>query len=343
MARRLQGRAERSRFAVGMWPTRLESLPRLDRRGQLIAISLVLVLLALVAGFTWLSVIAAGRHAAVSSSVVPAPALWVWNGHSYIEMERVGGGPASNQIDMAYDRGRGTLIAWDHGCVRIVMGFTGGCAERVDRTWAWDGRTWQSKAGSGPIEAGAGAMFFDGQPGEVVYINGAGAGWAWDGDGWKRISWRGAPAVAPPGSPAAAGFAAGYEEDHQLLVFAFASRTWTFDGYAWSAHDSGIETGELEQGGGLVNDGGGLLYVGRRSTWTWDGTRWTRHDLPRMARAGLTYDGTRVVGVGEDASIWTWSGGSWSQAVVPIRPEVRVRGVPPVAFDEATGVTLALL
>lgn len=327
-----------------MWPTRLQSQRRLDRRAQLVAAAVVGVLFLITVAFTWLSMQSAGRHGGAGSSVVPAPRLWDWDGHSYIEMRAGGGGPLSTQIDVAYDRARNVLVAWDHGCTRLVMGFTGGCAERVDRTWIWNG-SWKLQPGAlQPDEPGRGAIFFDGQAAEVLYVNGAGAGWGWNGGAWRRLRLPGAPAVPRPGSSSDAGFAAGYDEYHQQLVFVLPNRTWTFDGTSWSAHVGSIDAAELRGGGQLVDDGGGLLYLGKRSTWTWDGSRWAALGQTGIVDAGLAYDAAEgtVVAVAQDASVWNWSDGNWRQAVIPSRPPVRGLGVPPVAYVEATGVMVLL-
>src|SRR5262249_47706002 len=130
----------------GVWPTPTHrpdtpsGWSTLGPRGRLLLVLGVIALGVSVALTTWLSVRLGPSQTPVYGTAGTAPAaLWTWDGSTFSAATVAGAGPVSNDADMAYDRARGVLLLWDHGCSRLVMGFTGGCAERVDRTWAWDG------------------------------------------------------------------------------------------------------------------------------------------------------------------------------------------------------------
>src|SRR5258708_23656013 len=173
---------------------------------------------------------------------------------------------------MAFDRGRGVLVLWDHGCGRLVMGFTGGCAARVNQTWTWDGGRWSAQpTRSTPMEVGPGAMVYDSRLRRVVYVSGTGLAWTWTGSDWTPLAMSGAPRV--PGHDTASGattFAAGYDEGRELLVFALSASTWTWAGIAWTQVPARIDGGEAPGRPHLGSAGAPrhLRPAGGRSPWT---------------------------------------------------------------------------
>jgi hypothetical protein len=332
---------------------------RLDRRARIVALLGLGALALATVATTWFST-RFGQPAmpfTIGGDAAPG-ILWIWDGAGYSMTPGAGAGPYSNDADMAFDRARGVLVLWDHGCGRLVMGFTGGCVDQVNRTWTWDGRRWSAqRPRSVPAEVGQGAMVYDSRIERVVYVSSAGRAWAWTGSDWLPVATNGAPAVPDRGSAAAASmFAAGYDEGRRLLVLALSTSTWTWDGTSWTEVQGGIDAAGARADAHLVYDRehGQLVYVGSRSTWTWDGVRWRAHDQPAIAAGTLGYDPVRrtVMLVQLDASacdrtwcrttVWSWDSRSWSRLPVDRVPALSVTRSgafpPPMAFDEARGV-----
>jgi len=349
-------------YIARMWPTpvRQPGAPgpwaALDGRARVLAMSGIVALVVATAATAWIS----ARFGQPSTPVIygtgaSAGAVWTWDGAAYTMTRIDGAGPSSNDADMAYDPALGALVLWDHGCGRLVMGFTGGCTEQVNRTWTWDGRTWTARpARSSPVEDGHGAMLSAGRLGGVVYVNGAGRAWAWTGGDWRALALPGAPRIPSHGSAAMAStFAAGYDEGRGRLVLVLSTATWTWDGAAWNETAGGIDPAEARPDAHVVYDRarGELVYVGSRRTWTWDGAAWRPHDQPDIASGTLAYDAARraVVLVQADASAcdrsacrtatWTWDGRSWTRVPIdapPALPLMRSGAFPPpLAFDES--------
>jgi hypothetical protein len=310
------------------------------------------------AAATWLSMRSGQPSTPVYGTGSAPAAIWTWDGTRYSVVPVAGAGPSSNNADMADDRAHGLLVLWDHGCGKLVMGFTGGCAVQVNQTWTWDGQRWSPRfPKSAPVEVGPGAMVYDSRLGRVVYVNGVGQAWAWTGSDWLPLTMRGAPRVPRRDSALAAStFAVGYDEGRQLLVFVLSASTWSWDGASWTEAKSGVDVAEARADAHLVYDRahGQLVYVGNRLTWTWDGTRWQPHDQPAIASGTLGYDAARrtVMLVQQDASAcdrtacrtttWVWDSRSWKQLAmdhVPVLPLTRSGAfLPPMAFDEARGL-----
>ncbi len=330
----------------------------LGRRARVMALlGLGAVALATVAA-TWLSIRLGQPSTPVYGGESGPAAVWTWDGTGYSMASVAGAGPYSNDADMAYDRAHGLVLVWDHGCGRLVMGFTGGCADEVNRTWTWDGQRWSPQfPRSAPVEVGQGAMVYDGRLGRVLYVNGVGQAWAWTASDWLPVALRGAPRVPRRDSAEAPStFAVGYDEDRQLLVFALSTSTWSWDGVSWTEVKSGVDVADARVDVHLVYDRAHrqLVYVGSRLTWTWDGTRWQPHDQPAIASGTLGYDPLRqmVLLVQQDTSdcdrtacrttTWAWDSRSWKQLPIdraPVMPLTRSGAfLPPMAFDEARGV-----
>jgi hypothetical protein len=348
-----------------VWPTQVHqpgapsAWSALDRRARIIALLGLGALVLATAAATWLSMRFGQPSTPVYGIGDSAPAaLWTWDGAGYSAVSGAGAGPYSNNADMAYDRAHRVLVLWDHGCGKLVMGFTGGCVAQVDQTWTWDGHRWSAHLPrSAPREVGQGAMLYDSRLGRVVYVSGAGQAWAWTGSDWQPLAMSGAP--RPPGrdgTSEASTFAVGYDEGRKLLVFALSTSTWTWDGSSWTEVKGGIDVAETRADAHLVYDRahGELVYVGSRSTWTWDGSRWQPHDQPAIASGTPGYDPVRrtVMLVQQDASAcdrtacrtttWVWDSRSWARlpiehvAVLPVTRSGAF--LPPLAFDEARGV-----
>jgi hypothetical protein len=346
-----------------MWPTETDrpngGWSRLDRRGRLTALVGLAALALSAAVASWFSAGAGEPSTPVyGNGGGPAAALWTWDGARYARAPIVGGGPSSNDADLAYDRGQRQIVLWDHGCSRLVMGFTGGCVQQADQTWTWDGRRWSPRSPrSEPAAVGRGAMVYDGRLGRVLYVNGVGQAWKWMGSDWVPLTMGGGP-QAPRRDSAlpASTFAAGYDEARNLLVYVLTSSTWSWDGTSWKEVQGGIDVADAGTDPQLVYDRAHqqLVYVGRRFTWTWDGTAWRPHDQPAISSGALAYDPVRrsVMLVREDDSAcdrsacktttWVWDSTSWSELSldpVPTLPLSRSGASPsPMAFDEARRV-----
>jgi hypothetical protein len=285
---------------------------------------------------------------------------WTWDGTDFTGQPATGSGPYSSDSDMAFDKRNGVVVLWDHGCSRLVMGFTGGCQSQVDRTWTWDGRAWTAApSGASPKAVGQGTMLYDDKLGQVAYVNRLGQAWAWSGSAWRALAIGGKPVLAEPGSIANPGrllVAAGYDEGRGLLVLALPDTTWTWDGNRWSQVAGGIDITDGQSDPHAVYDsaGGRLTYLGTKSIWTWDGSRWQAHPQPGLAGGTLGYDPVRgnAVVVKEDESacdkaacstrVWTWDGATWTSPAVahpPMLPLTRSGAFNlPLAFDASRAV-----
>jgi len=354
-----------------MWPTQLVQAVSPNRwserslRSRLLAIVGIAGLLITASLATWLS-IRGGQPSTPTlyGTARSTPgAVWAWDGSRYALVAVQGAGPSSNNADMAYDRTRGVVVLWDHGCANLVMGFQGGCADPVNRTWTWDGRTWTAQSTrANPASVGPGAMLFDKRLGRVVYVNGTGQAWSWTGSDWKILSMPGSPAVRRDSGGATSTFAVGYEEAGDALVFVLPTGTWSWDGARWTAIGGGIQPGEARPDAHIVYDGAHsrLVYVGARYTWTWEGDRWQSHDQPPIAGGTLAYDSARasVMLVELDSAscdrsacrtaTWSWSSTGWTRQEAgkeaPAFPLTRSGAyAPPMAFDEARGVALIFI
>lgn len=336
--------------------------PRLERRALVrlwAGIGGLVVLLAIAA---LLSRLAAGPPPSVYGTGSAKAATYGWDGADFTRLSTASPGPSSNEADMAFDRRSGEVVLWDHGCTRLVMGFTGGCQGVADQTWTWDGRAWRARRpGHSPRAVEQGAMFYDAKVGEVVYLNRLGEAWAWTGADWRSLALAGEPRLTAPGSVAGSGqmlVAAGYDEGTDRLVLALPGATWTWDGTRWAQGAGGVDAADAQSDPRAVFDDslGRLLYLGRTRLWTWDGSRWQSSSQPGLAGAALAYQpaARTAVAIAEDSSscdratcaaaVWTWDGSSWSR-LNPGRPPalpLSRSGVTdlPLAFDEARGVLL---
>jgi hypothetical protein len=285
---------------------------------------------------------------------------WTWDGTDFTAQPATRSGPSSSESDMAFDRRKGVVVLWDHGCSRLVMGFTGGCESRVDRTWTWDGRVWtQQQSNASPRTAGQGVMLYDTRLGQVVYLNRVAEAWGWSGSAWRSLSIGAAPRLAEPGSVANPGLllvAMGYDQGRDQLVLTLPDATWTWDGTHWKQSGGGIDPADSQSDPHAIYNAarGELEYLGAKSIWTWDGIRWSSHPKPGVVGGALGYDPVRknALVVKDDTSacdkascatrVWRWDGTTWSEPPVKHRPTLplaRSGGFDlPMTFDESRGV-----
>ena len=347
-----------------VWPTPMHQSgapsgwSTLSRRARIMSLLGLCALALSTSAATWLSIRPGQPSTPVYGSGSDPATVWTWDGTRYSVAPVLGAGPYSNDTDMAYDRAEGLIVLWDHGCGRLVMGFTGGCADQVNETWTWDGHRWSPQSPkSAPVEAGQGAMLYDSRLSRVVYVNGVGQAWAWSGTDWLSLALTGSPRVQRRDSASAPStFAVGYDEGRKLLVFALSNSTWLWDGSSWKEVKGGVDVTDAGAGVHLVYDRAHeqLVYVGSRLTWTWDGARWQRHDQPAIAAGTAGYDpvSQSVMLVQQDTSAcdrrrcrtttWVWDSRSWKQLQVdhgPVLPLSRSGAFPlPMAVDEARGL-----
>jgi hypothetical protein len=335
--------------------------PNLSRRGWL-RVGVGVCLLTLLAGIgAWVSIGDGRPSAPVYGNGGSAEArTWTWDGKDFTAQPLTKPAPASSDSDMAYDRRNAVVVLWDHGCSRLVMGFTGGCQSQVNQTWTWAGQGWtRQRSATAPNAIGQGAMLYDTRLGQVVYMNRIGQAWAWSASGWQAVATSGTPRLAQPGSqdnPALALVAVGYDESRDLLVLALPETTWTWDGHSWNRLNGGIDAGDGQSNPHAAYDPalGQLVYLGAKSLWTWDGTRWQAHTQPNLLGGTLGYDPMRknLVVVRQDAAAcdsigcrtetWIWDGSTWSSAPVTHQPVLPLGRSGmfnlPMAFDEARGL-----
>jgi hypothetical protein len=333
------------------------------RRRVLMATLGVGILSVLVIVASWLSSLSTRPATPIYGSSPAAAVLWSWNGTGYTSGSVPRSGPQSSSIDMAYDRERGAMVIWDHGCRNFVFGFTGGCQSTADATWQLRGDSWtQQHPSSSPRETRQGAMLYDTRRRQVVYVNGAGEAWAWTGADWQAIAMPGSPAVIPPSAPSRApvsAFAIGYDEGRGLLVYMLSDHTWTWDGTAWRTAGSGIPFSEARSDPHMAYDAthGELVYPGSRMTWTWDGSAWQSHDQPALGSGSLGYDPIRKVAIFvQDTTecdaiacatvTWLRPAGGWIAQSLAGGPRLPIGRsgyfAPPLAFDLARGAIVLL-
>src|SRR5258708_5816128 len=145
---------------------------QLTPRGRLLAAAGVAAVLVVMVLGSWLSIRAFAPSGPVyGGGTAAAATTWTWDGVDF-KAATTGSGPSSNQTDMAYDGAQGVILAWDHGCTKLVMGFWGGCQARADQVWSWDGSGGRKQASSGsPQEIGRGGMLYDASLRQVLFIN----------------------------------------------------------------------------------------------------------------------------------------------------------------------------
>ncbi|MBJ7599123.1 MAG: hypothetical protein JF922_13730 [Candidatus Dormibacteraeota bacterium] len=335
--------------------------PKLGRRGRLRLAAGAGLLTALLAIVAWVSLAGGRTSGPVYDNAGSGVArTWTWDGTDFTAQPSTGSGPFSSASDMAFDRRNGVVVLWDHGCSKLVMGFTGGCRSQVDRTWTWDGRVWTPQhSDASPRAVGQGVMLYDARLRQVVYVNRVAQAWGWSGSAWRALPLGAAPRLAQPGSVADPGLllvAMGYDERRSQLVLALPDTTWTWDGSRWKQSAGGIDPADSQSDAHAVYDAarGELEYLGARSIWTWDGVRWSSQPKPSLVGGALGYDPIRknVIVVKDDASacdktscatrVWSWDGTTWSEPLVnhkPALPLTRSGGFNlPMAFDESRGV-----
>ena len=331
---------------------------RAVRGGPIAGLAGLIVLAALA---TWFSTRSGQPPTPTHGSAADPAQLWAWNGSTFSPTPGGDQGPNSTDADMAFDRGRHVMVLWDHGCSRLVFGFTGGCQQRVNSTWTWTAGAWIRQAPrSTPAEVRQGVMVYDSRLGAVLYVNGDGQAWAWTGSDWTPTARPGLPRVIPPSQPSrlvASAFAAGFDEDRGLLVLMQSDRTWSWDGARWTQTPGGIELSEARPDPHLLYDNAGhaLVYVGSHSTWSWDGVAWSAAPQPQLGPGTAAYDRGRRALVYVETTIdcdrsncatvtWLRDPGGWSALRDLPGPRLSLARsgyfLPPMAYDEGAGMTM---
>ena len=300
-----------------MWPVEGNpaSAPALDRRARLGLLAGGAAVVLAVVVTTIAAIRASGPGVpAYGVSGAGVARLWLGDAAGFHAPAATAAGPRSNHIDAAFDPARGILVAWDHGCARLVMGFTGGCQESINQTWTWDGRAWTEHASAAEPESGAvGVMGYDGRLGAAVFANRAGQAWRWNGAGWSPL------ALSLPGELVRAGvIAVGIPGDGRLL-FVAAGSTWTWSGGAWTRQEGGIDPADARPESAQL--AAGQVYVGKRITWVREGGAWTPRAQPNWVAPAYAAAGDGITLLAEDPDscdrsvcqsvTWTWSGSAW--------------------------------
>lgn len=236
-----------------------------------------------------------------------------------------------DRVAMAYDAGRGEVVAFGGGYAGIVD----------DATWVWDGIAWrQQLPATRPPARWAAMMVYDPQTETVVLFGGndpMGAGdlddtWEWDGSDWREV-----PAVQRP--PARHEHALAYCDAARAIVLYGGTGsggshgdTWLLpssDRSRWLQHTGAAPPTLRDRALASWHDE--VILVGRESlalpltTWVWDGgatSDWVQlapSDSPGIVggcrlvadtvrdRAVLTCHGDpRAV-----LQTWEWDGASW--------------------------------
>jgi len=162
--------------------------------------------------------------------------------------------------------------------------------------------------------------------------------WLWDGNTYTT---RPVPAAGPSSNYADMA----YDPMHSVIVLwdhgctslvmgfqggcsAHVNRTWTWDGSAWTAHQTQSSPTVLGQGA-MLFDGklGQVVYVnGAGRAWAWDGSSWASLALPGGPSIPVPGSGsassTFAVGYDEAraalvfvlaAATWLWDGSAWKR------------------------------
>ncbi len=214
---------------------------------------------------------------------------------------------------------RGHCLVYDDRQRRVVLldGYQQPYQPELGEVWAWDGRRWELRPGSGPTARSLCSAAFDSRRRKLISFGGVGNRgyedlrgdtWEWDGTRWSQMTDTGVGT-----------------RDHHVMVF------------------------DASRGRAMMYGGQTSSRSWARDTWEWDGGKWTKLSVPGpggRAHFAMVYDSKRkrVVlfgGIGEDNKYhndtWEWDGASWRK--------VSDEGPPPRArhrmvFDSRAGVAV---
>ena len=256
---------------------------------------------------------------------------WVGDGAAWTER------PPLDAADIEPPGGlQAVAMAYDASRERVVL-FGGRAPDNtlMDRTWEWDGTTWQDVspspklASNTPLARADHAMVYDAARQEVVLFGGfGGAGgtcnptvssnrcadtWVWSGTTWMELT-----ASAPDAANTPTG-----RHGHRLAYDLARERIVLFGG-------SGATTGACGSAGATCRD-----------TWEWDGTTWLDrtpvsitpantpsarfdHGMAGHDEAGqvVLFGGT-TGGLNRESDTWVWNGTVWAQLSPPSHPTAR--------------------
>lgn len=267
---------------------------------------------------------------------------WEWDGNAWMQVGAGQPGPRSDSTHaMAYDRGRGELVA------QPDVGLVGG-----GDTWTLDGGSWQLAAPSElPFPSENHGLAYDPIRRETLLFGQNSVPtllptetWVFRGGDWQRLD----PATTPAGrvDPALAfDFVSG-----AVLMFGGAipgtvDETWLWNGVDW-LQQSPATSPPPRSAAALASDfvrGRVILFGGQNGqatfddTWEWDGASWLQRTPatvpPGRPNAGLCFDPARNVtvmfGGGNVLSgptlgdHWEWNGADWTLRTPATAPPPR--------------------
>lgn len=273
-------------------------------------------------------VVLVGGSTSSTSSYAKSDEVWEWDGFHW---HLVGTAPsACSSHAMAYDLGRCRTVVF--GGMLLVPAQGGYAIGLNDRTWEWDGNSWQQylvatrphvriRHAMAYDEARSvtvlfGGYYYDspiwcswGPCDTTQYFNDT---WEWDGSQWTER-----PVAGPVPR---AGHIMAYDSIRQVIVL-------------FGGHDGSV----------LMND-----------TWEWDGQAWTQRTPstvpPARVDAAMVFDPSRGVCVlvggwpGSDLAApgqcdtWEWDGNDWSLQTIAPSPAGRCGHA--MAFDSVRGMSL---
>ncbi len=241
---------------------------------------------------------------------------------------------------------RDAALVYDAARRRVLL-FGGLSTSRLNDTWEWNGNAWRiAQPDSRPRARFAMGAAYDATTKRVLVVGGSDGVfeldemWAWDGVKWLPVD----QGTGAPDPTTLAGMALDPLRGTVVLAGGSlgskpaSSPTFEWDGHAWTAHAA---PPPVLQGSALAFDGTGIIGVGDdNSTWRWDGTSWTRiSSAPSLddGRHALAYDVVRRRVIGVSSTGMTYVWNGTSWSTLPAAATPRPRRDMAVAFDSGRG------
>jgi hypothetical protein len=302
-------------------PIQLPTRP--SRRSQLVRY-LGAVAIVAIAGWLYYGSLTRPHESATNSSSQFSNDTWVWTGTQWRLQSPKQRPPGRDSAGLTFDEGRGQVVLF------------GGIDHRD--TWTWDGSNWTERNLRSAPDSSVGAMVYDNQLKEVVFIDESAHLWAMSAFDWRPIATTGGPRTLAYTGAAGTAVYAGYDQAHAQLVVLTNSwhtngssvyETWTWNLAGW--HRAATETDAFFAGpdpSGTANliydsDGGQLFSIGRSAMWTWNGAVWSRLGKPFVGAGAGAYDTHRHKLIyllrTSPAATWLWDGSTWAPSDVAIR------------------------